>query len=449
MEDGLRTEDEHPTQRRVLIVAYYWPPAGGPGVQRWLKFAKHLPDHGWTPTLLVPDGAAYPVLDPSLETEVSDDVEVLRVPIFEPYEAALSLVRRQGAERLGSGNRKSGPVDQLVRWIRGNVLLPDPRVLWRKPAGRAALRHLRQAEADGQPFEAIITTGPPHSVHLIGLDLRKTTELPWMADFRDPWREMGYLEDFLPTARTRRRHLQMEGEVVATCDMALMTSKGIRTSFAVHPGAEDKLQLIPNGWDEDDVPSVSANGAETEPKNEAKTWNLGHFGSVFPIRNAPGLWKGIARWNREANRRIHLHFYGVVNPEVQADLQKHLPGQWTDHGYVAHRQAVSAMADMDGLLILQNRSESGRHAIPGKAFEYLALGKPMAVVTPSPSDLTDLVGEWGFPSIGYEDAEAAFSLLDTLMDHPGTPESVRISFTRRALTARLAQSLDALTAEPS
>ena len=296
---------------------------------------------------------------------------------------------------------------------------------------------------------AIITTGPPHSVHLIGLDLRKTTELPWMADFRDPWREMDYLEDFLPTARTRRRHLQMEGEVVATCDMALMTSKGIRTSFAVHPGAEDKLQLIPNGWDEDDVPSVSANGAETEPKNEAKTWNLGHFGSVFPIRNAPGLWKGIARWNREANRRIHLHFYGVVNPEVQADLQKHLPGQWTDHGYVAHRQAVSAMADMDGLLILQNRSESGRHAIPGKAFEYLALGKPMAVVTPSPSDLTDLVGEWGFPSIGYEDAEAAFSLLDTLMDHPGTPESVRISFTRRALTARLAQSLDALTAEPS
>jgi len=447
MEDGPRTEDEHPTERRVLIVAYYWPPAGGPGVQRWLKFAKHLPDHGWRPTLLVPDGAAYPVLDPSLETEVSAHVEVLRVPIFEPYEAALSLVRRQGAERLGSGNRKSGPVDRLVRWVRGNVLLPDPRVLWCKPAGRAAHRHLRQAEADGQPFEAIITTGPPHSVHLIGLDLRKATGLPWMADFRDPWREMDYLEDFLPTARTRRRHLQMEGDVVAACDVALMTSKGIRASFAVHPGAEDKLQLIPNGWDEDDVPSVSDNSEETEATDRAETWNLGHFGSVFPIRNAPGLWEGIARWNQEKGRRIHLHFYGVVNPEVRADLDQHLLDQWTDHGYVAHREAVSAMAAMDSLLILQNRSESGRHAIPGKAFEYLALGKPMAVVTPSPSDLTDLVGEWGFPCIGYDDADAAFALLGTLMDHPGTPESVRSAYTRRALTARLAQSLDALTAE--
>ena len=173
---------------------------------------------------------------------------------------------------------------------------------------------------------------------------------------------------------------------------------------------------------------------------------LGHFGSVFPIRNAPGLWEGIARWNQEKGRRIHLHFYGVVNPEVRADLDQHLPDQWTDHGYVAHREAVSAMAAMDSLLILQNRSESGRHAIPGKAFEDLALGKPMAVVTPSPSDLTDLVGEWGFPSIGYDDADAAFTLLDTLMTTQAL-ESVRYAYTRRALTARLAQSLNALTAE--
>ena len=161
----------------MLIVAYDWPPAGGPGVQRWLKFAKHLPDHGWRPTLLVPDGAAYPVLDPSLETEVSADVEVLRVPIFEPYEAALSLVRRKGAERLGSGNRKSGPVDRLVRWVRGNVLRPTPGCSAQasRPRGPSSPPSggSRRAALQGHDHP-----GPPHSVHLIGLDLRKAPACP-------------------------------------------------------------------------------------------------------------------------------------------------------------------------------------------------------------------------------------------------------------------------------
>jgi len=446
MEDGLRTGEGTPQRRKVLIVAYYWPPAGGPGVQRWLKFARHLPANGWAPTLLVPEGAAYPVMDPSLEEEVTRDIEVHRVPIFEPYEAALSLLRRKGAERLGSGNRKSGPVDRVVRWVRGNVLLPDPRVLWRRPAARAAVRCVHEAARNGNGFDAVITTGPPHSVHLIGMDIQRRTGLPWAADFRDPWREMDYLGDFLPTSRTKRRHLRMEGAVVSACDAVLMTSKGIRTSFSVHPEAERKLRLIPNGWDEDDFAHHPSEDAVVGDADEIR-WDLGHFGSVFPIRNAPGLWEAISHWNAEGRRQVHLHFYGVVNPEVAADLDRHLPDQWTDHGYVAHREAVAAMGAMDGLLILQNRSESGRHAIPGKAFEYLAMNKPMAVVTPSPSDLTDLVTEWGFPTIGHEDADAAHDLLQTLMDHPGTPEAARMAYTRRALTGRLAECLDELTAE--
>ena len=429
MEEGLK---------RVLIVAYYWPPAGGPGVQRWLKFAKYLPEHGWAPTLVVPEGAAYPVLDPSLEQEVDPDLEVVHVPIFEPYDAALSLFRRKGAERLGSGNQKSGLVDTVVRWVRGNVLLPDPRVLWRRPAVRAASQVLDQARREGRPFSAMVTTGPPHSVHLIGRDLKRRHGLTWVADFRDPWREMDYLADFLPSARTKRTHLRLEGAVVRECDSVLMTSKGIETSLAVHQAA-DKLHLIPNGWDEADLPQ-----GEAPAKADDGRWHLGHFGSVFPIRNAPGLWQAVARWNRECERPIHLDFFGVVNPEVAAALDAALPNQWTDHGYVSHREAVAAMQSMDALLMLQNRSESGRRAIPGKAFEYLALGKPLAVVTPSPSDLTDLIGEWGFPTIGYDDAEAAFDLLQQLHGHPGPEAHIRQAYTRTALTQRLSAHLNDL-----
>ena len=169
-----------------------------------------------------------------------------------------------------------------------------------------------------------------------------------------------------------------------------------------------------------------------------RTW------SVFPIRNAPGLWQAVARWNRECERPIHLDFFGVVNPEVAAALDAVLPNQWTDHGYVSHREAVAAMQSMDALLMLQNRSESGRRAIPGKAFEYLALGKPLAVVTPSPSDLTDLIGEWGFPTMGYDDAEAAFDLLQQLHGHPGPEAHIRQAYTRTALTQRLSAHLNDL-----
>lgn len=432
MEEGLK---------RVLIVAYYWPPAGGPGVQRWLKFAKYLPENGWAPTVIVPDGAAYPVLDASLDSEVGPDIDVVRVPIFEPYDAALSLFRRKGAERLGSGNHKSGMVDQVVRWIRGNVLLPDPRVLWRRPAVRTASQWLRNAEKEGRPFGALVTTGPPHSVHLIGLDLKRRHGLPWVADFRDPWREMDYLADFLPTARTKRKHLRLEGEVVRHCDSVLMTSKGIESSLAIH-GVASKLHLIPNGWDTADLPSDPPSDRAADGR-----WHLGHFGSVFPIRNAPGLWQAIARWNRERQRPIHLDFFGVVNPEVARALDDALPEQWTDHGYVSHKEAVAAMQQMDGLLMLQNRSESGRHAIPGKAFEYLALGKPLAVVTPSPSDLTDLLAEWGFPTIGYEDEPAAMALLERLHNHPGPDPSIRQAYTRRSLTERLSAHLCELAAD--
>lgn len=429
MEEGLK---------RVLIVAYYWPPAGGPGVQRWLKFAKYLPEHGWAPTLVVPEGAAYPVLDPSLEQEVHPDLEVTRVPIFEPYDAALSLFRREGAERLGSGNQKSGLVDTVVRWVRGNVLLPDPRVLWRRPAVRAASQVLDQARREGRPFSAMVTTGPPHSVHLIGRDLKRRHGLTWVADFRDPWREMDYLADFLPSARTKRTHLRLEGAVVRECDSVLMTSKGIETSLSVHQAA-DKLHLIPNGWDEADMPE----GGSPSTADDGR-WHLGHFGSVFPIRNAPGLWQAVARWNRECERPIHLDFFGVVNPEVAAALDAVVPDQWTDHGYVSHRDAVAAMQSMDALLMLQNRSESGRRAIPGKAFEYLALGKPLAVVTPSPSDLTDLIGEWGFPTMGYDDPDAAFNLLQQLQGHPGPEAHIRQAYTRTALTQRLSAHLNDL-----
>lgn len=438
--------------RRALLIAYYWPPAGGPGVQRWLKFCKYLPANGWNLTALVPEGAAYPVLDASLGADVPRDMEVIGVPIFEPYEAAMSLFKGKDAERLGSGGNTEGLAGKAMRWVRGNVLLPDPRVLWRRRAIREGLNAVRKAERENRPYDAIITTGPPHSVHLIGLGLKRRTGLPWLADFRDLWREMDYLEDFLPTQRTRNRHRTMEAEVVRAADTVTITSPSVRQSLAIHlpEGHPDKFKLVYNGWDEADVDDQGTLPASPTPRN-GNVFHLGHFGSLFPTRNAPGLWKAIRQWNAEGSHRpYHLDVVGNINAEVRESIGQLLtPEDWTDHGYLSHGEAVRMMQEMDGLLLIQNDSTTGQRAIPGKAFEYLATGKPIATVTPHPSDLHDLVASWNLTSCRHDDATAAMEMLRALHQDAGTDPGLARRFSRSTLSHGMAEILNHISSTPS
>lgn len=442
------------TRRRVLVIAYYWPPAGGPGVQRWLKFAKYLPDCGWEPTLVVPDGAAYPVLDESLAEDVPDGLAVHRVPIFEPYEAGIRLFKgKGGAERLGSSSsdkESQGAAQRLMLWMRGNLLLPDPRVLWRKRCRKAALRIIRTADTSGRPFDAIVTTGPPHSVHLIGLDIKRRTSLPWLADFRDLWREMDYLEDFLPTERTRRRHAFLEREVVTLSDALTYTSP--RTVHSLKDNAPEadarKFHLVYNGWDPDDVGPADAE--DSSEKGADPAFQLGHFGSLFPTRDAPGLWRAIRHWNADDGngRKIHLNLAGSISPPVRSSLESILaPEEWTDHGYMSHQAAVDMMQRMDALLLIQNDNATGQRAIPGKAFEYLATGRPMAIVAPTPSDMEDLGKECGIATCAHADDAGAMEMLVNLQRSGGVDPAIIQRFSRPALAAQTASILNGLATD--
>ena len=448
MEDGPQRGEAK--DRRVLIIAYYWPPAGGPGVQRWLKFSKYLPDNGWAPTLLVPAGAAYPVLDPSLEKDVPEHLEVHRVPILEPYEFAMKVFSSKGgAERLGSS--KSDDVGQgfakrLMLWCRGNLLLPDPRVLWRRRAGRRALDLIRKAALDGHPFEAVVTTGPPHSIHLIGLDLKRRTGLPWLADFRDLWREMDYLEDFLPTNRTRRKHAQLERAVVAGADAITYTSPGTKASLMQNAPevTEERFHLVYNGWDPADLANQSVEGAAGGLPDDG-VLHLGHFGSLFPTRDAPGLWRAIRHWNAgnvNGRSKVHLDLVGSISPPVRASIEALMsPEEWTDHGYVSHGAAVDMMQRMDALLLIQNDNATGQRAIPGKAFEYLAAGRPMGVIAPVPSDLADLADQWELSPCHHQDEEGATTMLEKLCNGTGTETGLAARYSRPALTTEMGRVL--------
>lgn len=435
--------------KKVLIIAYYWPPAGGPGVQRWLKFSKYLPENGWEPTLLVPDGAAYPVLDASLADEIPSGIEVVKVPIFEPYDAAIGLFQgKKSTERLGSisSTRKRSLSQTLMLWARGNLLIPDPRILWRRRARKAGERIWKKAQAEGRPFQALVTTGPPHSVHLIGLDLKKRLGMPWLADFRDIWREMDYLEDFLPTKRTKKRHLTMEQAVVHQADHITVPAPGAQISLQHQNDAvAHKFSLIHNGWDPSDIENESP-VMQAPPEKSSGTFHLGHFGSLFPTRNIPGLWKAIRQWNEqvpEGRQPLHLDLAGNINPSVRASITSTLiDSDWTDHGYMSHGKAIEKMMAMDALLLVQNDNQTGQWAIPGKAFEYLATGIPIGVVCPMPSDIGDLTTEWGFTPTHHEDVEGCTKMLHALFAPYTSNRALALNFSRRTLTTKMANCLN-------
>ena len=186
--------------RRVLVISYYWPPSGGSGVQRWVKFVKYLPSEGWEPVVFAPENADYPALDPSLGAEVPESVEVIRGKIWEPYAAYRKLTGAKSTQVTEISSGKKTFKQRLSLWIRANLFIPDPRVGWVKPSVKTLLEYLQE-----HPVDAIVTTGPPHSVHLIGQKLHKATGIPWIPDFRDPWSRMYYLRYLPMTATTWRK----------------------------------------------------------------------------------------------------------------------------------------------------------------------------------------------------------------------------------------------------
>ena len=206
---------------KVLIITYYWPPAGGPGVQRWLKFVKYLPEYGVKPIVYCPENPDYPLLDESLLAEVHSDVSVLKHKIFEPYKLA-SIFSKKKTKTIASGlinTKKQGIVEKLLLFIRGNFFIPDARKFWVGPSVRFLRKYIEQHQ-----IETIITTGPPHSVHLIGKRLKRHVNVKWIADFRDPWTSIGYHKKLKLTTRAHNVHKKMERKVLQSADRLIVTS---------------------------------------------------------------------------------------------------------------------------------------------------------------------------------------------------------------------------------
>ena len=367
--------------RRVLIITYYWPPNGGAGVQRWLKMAKYLPPQGWQPVVYTPENPEIITADEALSKEIPAEVEVIKRPITEPYSLYKRLTGRKADEKvhlgfLNEGKRKNWREDLAV-WVRGNAFIPDARVWWVKPSVKFLSGYLRD-----HPVDAMVSTGPPHSMHLIALGLKKRfPALRWIADWRDPWTNIDFYDQLKLTAWADRKHHRLERDVVTGADVNVAV--GWTMAEELKALGSRRTEVITNGYDPDDVPHPP------EPVDEQ--YSLVHVGNLTATRDIPQLWPVLAelcRTDAEFAKRFELRFVGPVDHAVLASIERAgLSDKVTRLGSVGHAQAMHEMQRARVLLLSVNDTANAKGVLTSKVFEYLAVGRPILAFGPMDGDV--------------------------------------------------------------
>jgi hypothetical protein len=370
-----------PESKKLLIITYYWPPAGGPGVQRWLKFVKYLPDFGIQPIVYVPENPTYPIIDEKLVKEVSDDTIVLKHKIFEPYQLA-SFLSKNKTKKISSGiipnAKKQSFLDKFFLWIRGNLFIPDARVYWVKPSVAYLKQYIQEHNID-----TIVTSGPPHSLHLIGLELKEKLGVQWLADFRDPWTTIGYHKELKLSGFAANKHKTLEHKVLNTADTIIVTSKTTKTEF--EQLTTKPIAVITNGYDVEKINKV----------NLDEKFSLAHIGSFLSERNPLILWECLSELIRE-NPTFASHFelklIGAVSQVVLDTISNYnLNSYLTNLGYLSHEEAVVHQRKSQVLLLIEINSEQTKSIIPGKLFEYMVSERPIIAIGPEGSDFSEII----------------------------------------------------------
>ncbi|MDT0539572.1 glycosyltransferase family 4 protein [Croceitalea sp. P059] len=357
--------------KKVLIVCYYWPPAGGPGVQRWLKFVKYLPEFDIEPIVFVPKNANYPIIDDSLLKEIPKNIRVIKQNIFEPYGLA-AIFSKKKTNRISSGiipkHEKQSVIERLFLWIRGNFFIPDARKYWVKPSVKTLSKLIKE-----ENIQTVVTTGPPHSVHLIGLKLKSKFNLNWIADFRDPWTSIGYHKKLKLTEYSQQKHKILEKQVLNFADKVLVTSKATKQEF--EQITSKPIEVITNGYD----------GLKIETTLD-KSFTISHIGSLLTDRNPVLLWevlKELCDSHQAFKKVLQIQLIGVIGDGVKQSLAQYgLCDVVFDRGYVSHSEVLTLQAKSQVLLLLEIDAAETQGIIPGKLFEYLNARRPILALGP-------------------------------------------------------------------
>ncbi|MCX6198397.1 MAG: glycosyltransferase family 4 protein [Bacteroidetes bacterium] len=427
--------------KKVIIFTYYWPPAGGVAVQRFLKFSKFLPEFGWEPIIITVDNGSYPYLDESLVKEISPSLRVYRTKTFEPFEFYNLLRGKKGKSlpvvSVGSHNKKSF-FQTVSEYVRANFFIPDARKGWVSYAVKQAEEILKNEKVD-----AIITTGPPHSAHLIGLQLKEKFNVKWLADFRDPWTGIFY-NNFLPrTESTKQKDKALETKVLQTADLVTVISPGMKKEFE---SRAKKIEVVSNGYDEEDFQTID-NRQQTIDK-----FTIRYVGNLMASQNLENLWRAVSSLVTR-HSSLRLEFIGRVDDAVKKSISENgLDSIVSYLDFVDHRKAIQLMQEASMLLFAIPDVKDNEVILTGKLFEYLASTTEMISFGPVHGNAAEILNATGRKKmITYNDAdETQKQLVSTLSYFEQTRTVFKYSdnkhqvYSRRNQTSILARHLDAL-----
>lgn len=425
-----------PMSKKVLIITYYWPPSGGSGVQRWLKFAKYLPGAGWEPIIFTPENPDFDLQDETLLSEISPQLEVIKFPIWEPYQL---LDKLRGKKETHPGRvleqSKKGWVEKAAIWLRANLMIPDPRVFWVKPS----VKFLEELIQKGQ-FDAIITTGPPHSMHLIGRELKRKTGIFWLADFRDPWSQWEFL-DKLPMQRyVKKKHQEMEQSVLQEANVVTTISPTFQKNLKEL--SNRSVELLTNGFDPADIPEKF----DPVPQKSGRL-HLVYSGIIDSIRNPMNLLFAMKEEFKPLDEDVSFTFVGRVSDQVKSQIEE---DSWLKNhvnfvGYVSHEEVFAYYEKADGLVLILTNTKNAQGNIPGKLFEYLATRIPVIALGDPKGDSSEILVQAGeSPVLSYSDHVKIQLRLRTMFDsNKKADQDTSIDhFSRKNLSVQLANLLN-------
>jgi len=374
--------------KKVLIITYYWPPTGGAGVQRWLKFSKYFRQFGWEPVIYTPSNPDFPINDDTLLKDIPKDLTVLKTRITEPYDMYRKIMGKKKTETVNQGFLSEGKENTLLQsamiWVRGNFFIPDARKFWIKPSVSYLSDYLKENRID-----AIISTGPPHSMHLIALGLKHKFNMPWIADFRDPWTQIDFYSQLKLSSYADNKHKQLENQVLTTADKVVTISPTCGTDL--EKLGNRKVDVITNGFDTDDFLFNS-------DLSLLDGFLIHHIGALNKDRNPYTLWKvlgDLCKENAELKKDLILRFTGKTDAVVFETLKQHgLENNFQRSEYMPHSEVVKLMSQSPVLLLALNNTPNNAGVLSGKLFEYLAAKRPIF-------------------GIGLPDADAASILKET------------------------------------
>jgi len=410
-------------------------------VLRWLKFTRYLHEFGWLPTIYTPGNPESQAHDPWLSAEIPDSVQVVKRKIIEPYRIFKFITGRKSDEILtGSfvSAKKEGKISKFFIWIRGNFFIPDARKFWIKPSVRFLTRYLKM-----NPHDIIVSTGPPHSMHMIGFGLKKRLNIPWVADFRDPWTNIDFYRELKLTALADRRHHYLEKKVLTSADAVITIGPALTSEFKAM--GCNNVHTITNGYDEPE---------QIPPYEPDRKFSILHIGSMPQTRNPETLWNvlsDIARMNPEFKSDLAIHLIGNIDYHVIRSIEENgLSRNLVRKPHVPHHEVLSYLLQASVLLLVINNSSNAEGILTNKFFEYLFAGKPIIAIGPVKGDAADILHQTGAGvMLDYNDREETYTYVQNLYRQfkSGTLKiNIRNieQFNRRNLTSSLARLFDGL-----